>query len=105
MRYIWRENYFVIVPKNVLIPATFLQRYELSAQKQTKQNLGIRSHMHMRLKGVLNRPGNNHISNEGLFPLIPTKDLNRNSVKRRPTITVREIGCKLLSVILESQRT
>ena len=95
----------MIVPKNVLIPTTFLQRYELSAQKQTKQNLGIRSHMHMRLKGVLNRPGNNHISNEGLFPLIPTKDLNRNSVKRRPTITVREIGCKLLSVILESQPT
>lgn len=67
----------MIVPKNVLIPTTFLQRYELSAQKQTKQNLGIRSHMHMRLKGVPNRPGNNHISNEGLFPLIPTKDLNR----------------------------
>lgn len=75
MRYIWRENYFVIVPRNVLILNTFLQRYELSAQKRTKQNLGIRSHMHIRLKGVLNRPGNNHISNEGLFPLIPTKDL------------------------------
>ena len=95
----------MIVPRNVLIPNTFLQRYELSAQKPTKQNLAIRSHMHIRLKRVLNRPENNHISNKGLFPLIPTKDLNRNSVKRRLTITVREIGCKLLSVILESQRT